>query len=333
MEVIMQYPALTPTMQQQLYTENFIGLDRRPRTADGAFADMWNMGGDPAPLLCTRKKRGVATKEFENPRGVIHNNGYWWIEGTDLYYDEDEEPVISGLDNTLPKQLVKMGAYVLVFPDGVYANSMDTSDKGYINRLYTAAGPVEYSLCAMDGVVYPAESLTASDTAPANPQNGDYWINTSLDTHALYQWSQAHGKWNGIATVYVKISATGIGVGLKNQDSVTVSGIEYSGQNEDLEKQLKFLNSTHVIQAVGDDYIVVLGIIDQSYIQPLGGVHADRKMPQLDYVTESNNRLWGCRYGEQDGQVVNEIYASALGDFRNWRKYLGTSQDSYAVSV
>lgn len=332
----MLYPALTPTMQQQLYTENFIGLDRRPRTNDGAFADMKNMSGDPAPLLCTRKKRGVGTDVYPNPGGPIHNNGYWWISGSSLYFEDEENAVISNLstdETMLPKQLVKMGAYVLVFPDGAYANSMDTSDKGYINRLYTAAGPVEFSLCAMDGTVYPSQSTTASDTAPQNPQNGDYWINTSLDTHALYQWSAAHGKWNGIATVYVKIAATGIGSGLKNQDSVTVSGIAYSGSNEDLEKQLKFLNNTHVIQAVGDDYIVVLGIIDASYIQPLGGVKADRKMPALDYVVESNNRLWGCHYGTQDGATVNEIYASALGDFRNWRKYLGTSQDSYAVSV
>ena len=58
-----------------------------------------------------------------------------------------------------------------------------------------------------------------------------------------------------------------------------------------------------------------------------------RKMPNMDFVIESNNRLWGCRYGENNGgDTVNEIYASKLGDFKNWQCYEGTSTDSYAAS-
>lgn len=56
--------------------------------------------------------------------------------------------------------------------------------------------------------------------------------------------------------------------------------------------------------------------------------------PLMDYLIESNNRLWGCRYGlNRDGEFVNEIYASALGEFGTWNKYDGTSQDSYTVSL
>ena len=62
-------------------------------------------------------------------------------------------------------------------------------------------------------------------------------------------------------------------------------------------------------------------------------VRADLTIPDLDYVCESNNRLWGCRYGMIGGQVVNEIKASKLGDFRNWNAYLGISTDSYTASV
>lgn len=57
-----------------------------------------------------------------------------------------------------------------------------------------------------------------------------------------------------------------------------------------------------------------------------------RRVPQLDFVTECDNRLWGCFYGEQDGAHINEIYASALGDFRVWYRYAGISTDSYAAS-
>lgn len=58
-----------------------------------------------------------------------------------------------------------------------------------------------------------------------------------------------------------------------------------------------------------------------------------RKMPLMDHVIESNNRLWGCRYGENaDGDIVNEIYASKLGDFKNWQTFQGISSDSYIAS-
>ena len=56
-------------------------------------------------------------------------------------------------------------------------------------------------------------------------------------------------------------------------------------------------------------------------------------MPDMDFVIESGNRLWGCRYGVVDGKPVNEIYASKLGDFKNWNCFMGISSDSYAASV
>jgi len=59
----------------------------------------------------------------------------------------------------------------------------------------------------------------------------------------------------------------------------------------------------------------------------------DRKMPSVDYIIESGNRLWGCKYGvANNGEVVNEIYASKLGDFKNWNCLMGLSTDSYTAS-
>ena len=57
-------------------------------------------------------------------------------------------------------------------------------------------------------------------------------------------------------------------------------------------------------------------------------------MPEMDYVVEAGNRLWGCRYGKNlDGVTVNEIYCSKLGDPRNWECYMGISTDSWAASL
>lgn len=56
-------------------------------------------------------------------------------------------------------------------------------------------------------------------------------------------------------------------------------------------------------------------------------------VPDMDYITEASNRIWGCKYGEVDGQTINEIYACALGDYRAWYKFKGISTDSYVASV
>ena len=56
-------------------------------------------------------------------------------------------------------------------------------------------------------------------------------------------------------------------------------------------------------------------------------------VPETDFVIECKNRLWGCRYGTNGDEVLNEIYGSALGNFKKWRQYEGLASDSWAASV
>ena len=48
-----------------------------------------------------------------------------------------------------------------------------------------------------------------------------------------------------------------------------------------------------------------------------------RDIPDMDIVTEWNNRLWGANSRD------NTIYACKLGDPKNWQYYQGTALDSY----
>lgn len=59
-------------------------------------------------------------------------------------------------------------------------------------------------------------------------------------------------------------------------------------------------------------------------VEPLG-IRVTREMPVMDFLVEYENRLWGCR--------GSTIYASKLGDFRNWNVFQGLATDSYAVDV
>ena len=88
---------------------------------------------------------------------------------------------------------------------------------------------------------------------------------------------------------------------------------------------------------VNESSLILEGVITRnvSEILPSGGkITLRRKIPEMDHVIECGNRLWGCRYGvDSDGKVVNEIYASALGDPRNFYKYQGISTDSWTATI
>ena len=326
----MHYPTINADNSYKLWTQTFTGIDRRARAADGACLAMGNMTGERYPILSSRGRRGVVA-ELSNPLGLKAMEKLAWIDGSTLYYDGEATPIDNlSLDSgMLPKQMVSMGAYLLIFPDGAYYNTANPLDYGNLNRLYQspANGTVQYTLCNQDGTAY--TGWTVSDTAPEEPEAGDLWMDAA-DGYALKVYGD--GEWVAITTVYVKIAAAGIGEGLENGDSVTVSGVSYTGEDTAAQEQFDLLNNTHIIQAVDDDYLVIIGIIDQNYTQS-GRIRADRKAPEMDFVIECNNRLWGCRHGLQDGETVNRIYASALGDFKNWQRYDGTSQDSYFVDV
>ena len=319
----MRYPQLKVQTASRKIVDAFMGYNHNLRIGDGEFFDMKNLTSDHFPVLSPRKQRGFYVKPA-SPQGLIAKDEICYVDGTDFVMGEDRYDLgLSVKDEDCPKQLVSMGAYVIIMPDKKYINTLNVEDKGHMDAEWSATGAVNFSLCTADGDSY--ENVTVSPDAPANPENLKYWIDTSSQPHTLKQYSATSETWVSIATTYVKIQSTGIGKPFAQYDGVTISGITADA--------VKSLNASTVVWAKGDDYIVVTGILDTVATQQ-GGVAVSRKSPVMDFVIESGNRLWGCRYGENNaGQVVNEIYASKLGDFKNWSCYMGVSTDSYAASL
>lgn len=231
-----------------------------------------------------------------------------------------------------PKQLISMGAYVIIMPDKKYINTADLSDFGNIEASYTSATDVKFSLCTINGDSY--SNVVVSDTAPTDPANGDYWIDTSGKPHALKVYSETSSMWISVPTTYIKIAAAGIGAVFKQYDGVTISGVVKPALS-DLNNTIILWDVHHDADNPANDYLIVTGLLDAVITQTAseGAIKIERRMPKLDFIIESNNRLWGCRYGTSiDGKIVNEIYASKLGDFRNWNCFMGISTDSYVAS-
>ena len=318
-------PKLDYEYAERVVTDVFAGYRHKARIGDGEFYDTRNLTSAYYPLLGNRKKRG-RVRTMKAPGGLLAKEKLAFVEDGTLWYD-GKETAVSGLAPG-KKQLVSMGAVIVIFPDKVYYNTADPADFGSLEADYRSAGAVEYTLCREDGTPYltPARS----ETAPAEPADGQYWIDLSKSAHALRQWSAAMSEWTEIPTVYTRlrfISEGELKRLFRKNDGVSITGA-----------LPETINGDHVIRAIGGgggelDYIVVTGLLDEAVTQTTGSVHIERRVPEMDFVIECKNRLWGCRYGMTEGRSLNEIYCCALGDFKNWRQYMGLSTDSWTASV
>lgn len=335
----MRLPKLNRINTSRSMVDVFKGYNHNIRIEENEFYNMTNLTSDNYPVLSSRHKRGVYTIDpiteapVEEAVALLAKDSLCYVSKGRLYINgypvQDTEKVNMSLNDEMPKSLISMGSYIIIMPDKKYVNTINHSDCGYLEASVTAKGPVSFQLCKIDGTDY--EEMDVGNTAPASPENMDLWLDTSGETHVLKQYSTTNSQWVSIATTYIKITSTGIGVPFAEGDGVTISGI--------IIEELQDLNNTMVVHARGDNYIIVTGILDDStYVQSMAyGIPAmsvTRRMPKMDFIIESGNRLWGCRYGvANNGQIVNEIYASKLGDFKNWNTFAGISTDSYVVSV
>lgn len=302
-------PTLSGTNRNVEMVNVFNGYNKNLDAQENEFDDMKNISSSFFPVFSPRKNRGTLTV-LDNPNGLIAKSNLFWVDGTTLYYNG---VAVSGLvlqDN--PKQFVSMGAYLLIWPDKVYFNT-DDQTHGSLEASITIAGSVTVTLTKQDGTSYGTPTVSSSE--PADQADGALWIDTSDTTHVLKQYSGSSNTWIPIPTTYVKIAAENIGKQFNKFDGVTISGLSDGS-----------LNGDFILYGVSDNEIIVTGMIDTT-INQTGGVTVQRKVPDMDYLTEEGNRVWGC------SSENHEIYACKLGDPFNWNYFMGLSTDSYAAKI
>ena len=318
--------------------DTFRGYNHNLRIADGEFYEMENITSDYYPVLAPRAKRGVyASKSgLDGITAIIAKDKLCYVDGRDFVVgDERVEDFFTHNLSSPVVRLVSMGAYVIILPEKKYVNTQDLSDRGSLEANYWEDGDMSLRICSVDGEEFKG---VGSATTPSNPTDELIWIDISVEPYVAKRYSEATKMWSVISPTYVKISANGIGSQFSRYDCVNIK------QAPDIKAQpwaKASLEGNKIIHACGYNYIVVEGSVFGQYnLHPegvdeySGCIEIERKIPEMDFVTQSGNRLWGCKYGKAaNGEMVNEIYASKLGDFKNWSCYMGLSTDSYAVSV
>lgn len=322
---------------------SFGGYNHNLNCGENEFYDEMNLTSDNYPVLSVRRKRGPSKEILgATPNGLYAKNGLITVCGTHLFFNGE---IIRQVSDT-KKVMCGMGAYVLIWPDKIIFNTNDMTfmDMG---EKFETSGTVKYTMCKLDGTdINPLTSEpTISNSEPANVTELMYWIDTSnpfsmlkqykngawkeigteiywIDTtqypHVLKVWNDSERQWSAVATSYTKIESKGVGEKFKLYDVVSISGVEGSCADT--------LNKDMAIWAKEDDYIVVTALLNNVSSQT-NKVTIERKIPDMDFVCESENRVWGC------SSEKHEIYCCKQGDPTNWYSYLGTASDSYAATV
>ena len=118
----------------------FYGLNQNLQIQSGEWAEMKNISDHHYPAIASRPNRGTAELHMDGPKGILYKNGLFYIDGTKAYYKGTEKFTVSDT----PKNIVGMGAYVCVFPDGImYNTAKDTTE--HMAASFTPSGTVTFA--------------------------------------------------------------------------------------------------------------------------------------------------------------------------------------------
>ena len=162
-------------------------------------------------------------------------------------------------------------------------------------------------------VIFPDKVLLNTHTGEVTPMENTVHVTGNVTYTPCDKLGNAvdYGSAN-----YVKVAAMGVGKGFKKSDVVTITGSWVEG-----------LNGSMQLDTVTDDEIILLGVMASDSVTQTGGLTLERLTPDMDYVTECNNRLWGC------SSQNHEVYACKLGDPTNWRNYQNLASDAFSMTV
>lgn len=292
----MRLPYLGYTQNQRLKAiGDFAGLNKNLICNENEFSDMSNLSDRFYPAIGSREPRGNVEQTISSLHGMIYKNGLFYVSGTKAYYNGSEVGTLTNTD----KQMVGMGAYIVIWPDKKVFNTADRTWKD-IEKTFSYTGSVTLKPFSKD-------------------------------------------------SAFTCIYCPGIKSAFNDYDAITISG--FTGDYADI-------NGSHVIQTSGTDgtlgeFIVITyamtlpvdqaataadipiaqqegrsprTIYAESVTQNIT-LTAKRSAPDMDFICESNNRIWGCSSDK------HEIYGSKLGDPTNWQSFEGISTDSYAATV
>lgn len=351
---------LTAAARQTVTT--FYGLDKTTSDGESYFSDMQNGGSDSYPFAASRCGREGVQALNKPANGLLGTDKLAYVDGQKLIYDGRE--VLTGLIDG-EKRLVAFGANILVYPDQKYYNTV-TGESGAMETVETVSGTETYG--SRGGTEKVADSLTlkggettvAVDYPKASPgfrgvtyydlKTDEICFNAPYGTDDHFR-SNLHVRVQNGALEYLYSGTArhaGGGTGGKpakfemdNQvwktlpvsaitTAATADGYLWNG-----DYPITIADGKLLLGEPGRLASVFSKMETDTHMLTCTYNWTKSNLPRLDYVCVLDNRVWGCRYGMQAGSTaaVNELYCSALGDFKKWNTFQGISTDPWYAGV
>ena len=331
----------------------FGGLNETYGCTEAEYSGGMNFSARDFPALSTRLPRR-RLQELAGLNGMYHLNGLLTVCGRDLVYTPDEAPAqpvtVKNAVADSRKTMVGIGTKILIFPDKVAFDTADGSAAPLGAAWEAGSLSVSFAPCDASGNTYEVKDKGTKE--PEHPQDGQLFLKLNEPDkpysaeNTLEVYSEASGNWTVIPLDYCLVTAEGIGAEFRVWDTVTLTGTgaEQAGQWAGLDGDRIVYGVTETTLRLRADpggehfygrlvhngssavWVSMDGTQREEYF-PAEGVKAERRVPDLEYLTECDNRVWGCSSSE------NVIYACKLGDPTNWFSYRGIAADSYAVTV
>lgn len=313
---------------------SFGGINHNLNAGDGELYDMRNLSSREYPLLTPRKKRGVV-RSVAKPNGLDALDKPWWVDGGGFYYDGEKKGVVTDTK----KQFAAMGSLVLIFPDKAYYDTekdefgkLEVEDKyigvqflngtfeevpAYANTIYKSGAAWTYQ---------PGDAISISGCVD-HPQNNKTVVIREVDGDYLRFYE---GTFTLDSTIRYTADEFGLMEGTYYykrkhftvpdlSEGDTLTWIE-AGDEVSITAVIGGVTSTITVEDGIDGYPLEFSDIPTDYTET-GTVTISFGVPNLDFVCVNENRLWGCK--------GDTIYASALGNPRNFYVFEGLSTDSW----
>ena len=316
----------------------FGGLNETYGCTEAEYSGGMNFSARDFPALSTRLPRR-RLQELAGLNGMYHLNGLLTVCGRDLVYTPDEAPAqpvtVKNAVADSRKTMVGIGTKILIFPDKVAFDTADGSAAPLGAAWEAGSLSVSFAPCDASGNTYEVKDKGTKE--PEHPQDGQLFLKLNEPDkpysaeNTLEVYSEASGNWTVIPLDYCLVTAEGIGAEFRVWDTVTMTGTgaEQAGQWAGLDGDRIVYGVTETTLRLRADpggehfygrlvhngssavWVSMDGTQREEYF-PGEGVKVERRVPDLEYLTECDNRVWGCSSSE------NVIYACKLRDPTNW---------------
>ncbi|MBP3413146.1 MAG: hypothetical protein J6K89_07785 [Oscillospiraceae bacterium] len=309
---------------------SFGGLRHYENCSDGEIYDMSNMICDKYPILVTRSERERIPPVGEGVTQIYADNGaILSVWQSAITYNGIE--LVHGIRDREKAYFVRFGNRVVLMPD-----------KLLLNLTYRILG------------------FASEDSFPTDPEEGDCYAVPDIEGYKLRVWNGTEwadagyfaerieysianaaasfgngtsygkeAKANSICFEALSTLSVNVPGGLKEGDAVTIEGCSVDQRN----------NKTVIIREIGEDESgnLILRFSENCFFMPESeagtavesfreeNITVKRTMPDMDILFEHGNRLWGAK--------GKELFASKIGDPRNWNCYDGLSTDSWYLAT